>query len=139
MWRDRILDAKKEKGITTKSMAEFVRMPEKTVTRILTGKTPSPYVDTVIALGASVGLSPREVFSETGVVVGDQDLAVLQVEVDRLKEEILEHTTNEESLKSQVSTLTVERDLLRLKLDHKEEIVKHQEEIIKLLRSKINI
>ena len=31
MWRDRILEAKKEKGVTTKSMAEFAQMTEKTV------------------------------------------------------------------------------------------------------------
>ena len=137
MWRDRILEAKKEKDIRTKTMAEFVRMPEKTVSRILSGKTQAPYVDTVIALAQSVGLSPVEVFSETGVVVGDQDLAVLQAEVERLTTERASMIQEMEQLKSQVSALTVENDLLRMKLEHKEELIKTKDEIILLLRSRI--
>ena len=138
MWRDRILEAKKEKGITSKSIAEYAHLTEKTVKRILTDKTQAPYVDTVIAIGAAVGLSPREIFSEAGVVVGDQDSAVLQAEVDRLTNELAELSTEAEKLKSQVSALTVENDLLRLKLEHQEELVKHKDEIIMLLRSKVN-
>lgn len=139
MWRDRILEAKKEKGISTKAMAEFVRMPEKTVSRILSGKTQAPYVDTVIALGASVGLTPEEVFAETGVVVGDQDHAVLQTEVERLTGELASLLAETEKLKSHVSALTVENDLLRMKLEHKEELIKNKDEIILLLRSKVTL
>ena len=137
MWRDRILEAKKEKGIHTKTMAEFARMPEKTVSRILSGKTQAPYVDTVITLGASVGLSPEELFSEAGVVVGDQDLAVLQAEVERLTTERAAMIQEMEGLKSQVTALQVEKDLLFLKLGHQEELVKHKDEIILLLRAKL--
>ena len=88
MWRDRILEAKKEKGISTKCMAEYAGMTEKTVSSILHGKTQEPYISTVITLGASVGLSPVEIFTETGLVVGNQDLAALQAEVDRLNSEL---------------------------------------------------
>ena len=138
MWRDRILEAKKEKGTPTKKMAEFAQLSEKTVTRMLTDPTHVPYVDNVIMIGASVGLSPREIFSETGLVVGDQDLAVLQAEVERLTSEIAELKTDNEKLKSQVSALTVENDLLHLKLEHKDELIKHKDEIITLLRSKVS-
>lgn len=138
MWRDRILEAKKEKGISTKSMAEYAHLSEKTVTRILTDKTQTPYVDNVIILGAAVGLSPRDLFSESGVIVGDQDLAVLHAEVDRLTNENVRLNTEIEKLKGQISALTVEKDLLCLKLEHKEELVKHKDEIIVLLRAKMN-
>ena len=138
MWRDRILEAKKEKDIRTKSIAEFVRMPEKTVSRILSGKTQAPYVDTVIALGAAVGLTPEEIFSEAGVVVGNQDHAVLQAEVERLNTELATLIASTEKLKSQVSALTVENELLQMKLEHKDELVKHKDEIILLLRAKLN-
>jgi transcriptional regulator with XRE-family HTH domain len=138
MWRDRILEAKKEKGIKTKEMADFVRMPEKTVSRILSGKTQAPYVDTVIALGQSVGLTPVEIFSETGLVVGNQDLAILQTEVERFTAELTALIADSEQLKSQVSALTVENDLLQMKLAHKDELVKHKDEIILLLRAKLN-
>lgn len=139
MWRDRILEAKKEKGIKTKAMADFIRMPEKTVSRILSGKTQAPYVDTVIALGQSVGLTPVEVFAETGLVVGDQDFAVLQAEVDRLNDELTTLLADAEKLKSQVSALMVENDHLQMRLEHKEELIKHKDEIIILLRSRLSL
>ena len=89
MWRDRILEAKKEKGITTKYMADYAQMSEKTVARMLSGANTKkgPFIDNVIMLGASVGLTPREIFSETGLVVGDENLATLQAEVDQLRAE----------------------------------------------------
>lgn len=138
MWRDRILAAQKEKGITTKAMAEYAQMTEKSVTRILNNKTANPYVSNVLLLGASVGLSSKEIFSETGVVVGDQDLAILQAEADRLTAELAQRDTDLEGLKHQVTALTVEIDLLRLKLEHKEELIKHKDDIIALMRQKPN-
>lgn len=89
MWRDRILQAKREKGITTKYMADYAQMSEKTVARMLSGVNAKkgPYIDNVIMLGAAVGLTPREIFSETGLIVGDESLARLQAEVDQLRAE----------------------------------------------------
>ena len=139
MWRERILEAKQTKGIRTRTMAEFVRMPEATVSRILSGKTQAPYVDTVIALGASVGLTPEEIFSETGVVVGDQDHAFLEAEVERLRTELAAKTQEMEQLKAQVSALQVENEMLTVKLDHQKELNKHKDEIILLQRSKMNL
>lgn len=89
MWRDRILQAKMEKGITTKYMADYAQMSEKTVARMLSGVNTKkgPYIDNVIMLGAAVGLTPREIFSETGLVVGDENLETLQTEVLELRYE----------------------------------------------------
>ena len=111
-------------------------MHNKLVSVIVIPKTQTPYVGNVISLGASVGLSPKEIFDETGVVVGNQDVAVLQAEVDRLKSELTALNTDAEQLKSQISALTIEKDLLKMKLDHKEELIKHKDDIIALLRAK---
>ena len=138
MWRDRILEAKKEKGISTKSMAEYACLSEKTVKRILTDEGHAPYIDNVIMLGAAVGLSPREIFSETGVIVGDQAHAVMQAEVERLTADLACLNAAAEDLKSQISALNVEKDLLCMKLEHKDELIKHKDEIIMLLRAKVN-
>lgn len=137
MWRDRILEAKKEKGVSTKSMAEFAQLSEKTVKRMLTDVDYAPFVGNVISIGAAVGLSPQEIFMETGSIVGDQDHAILQAEVVRLTNESVELKTEIERLKSQVSALMVENDLLHLKLEHKEELIKHKDGIILLLREKV--
>lgn len=78
-----------EKGITTKYMADYAQMSEKTVARMLSGVNTKkgPYIDNVIMLGAAVGLTPREIFSETGLVVGDENLETLQTEVLELRYE----------------------------------------------------
>jgi transcriptional regulator with XRE-family HTH domain len=133
MWLDRILEAKKEKGITTKSIADSARLPEKTVARILSGKTQAPYVDTVIVLGAAVGLSPREIFSETGLVVGDQDCPGLQEEVTRLTEENAAQAQEILALRAEVGNITAENKLLALELKHKDEILAVHDHYIKRL------
>lgn len=136
MWRDRILAAQKERGVSIRFMAEYARMSEKTVTRILNGKTQTPYVGNVIELGASVGLSPQEIFSETGLVVGNQGLAALQADVERLTAELDEFRADNARLVAREKELTAENDMLRFRLEHKEEILKHKEDIISLLRAK---
>lgn len=134
MWRDRILEAKRAKGVKTKYMADFALMTEKSVNRILSGETQNPYVDNVIVLGAAVGLTPSEIFDETGLVVGGQDLATMQAEVDRLTAELGALTSEVAALKSETTALATENDLLRIKLESKEELIKHKDEIIALLR-----
>ena len=82
MWLERIIEAKKTQNITTKAMAEKVKLPEDTIARILSGKTKDPRLETVMRLGAAVGLNAWEIFAETGTVVGDKNLAELQAELD---------------------------------------------------------
>ena len=130
MWREQIIEAKKTKGITTKMMSEKVRLPEQTITRILSGKTATPRIDTVLDLGASVGLSAWELFSETTSVLGDKNLIMLQEELDRanaaltgLQAEYASLSEEATNLRVENVTLNAELDLLRLKLEHKEEII----------------
>lgn len=129
MWRDRILEAKREKGISTKAMAEFAHMTEKSVGRILSGETPSPYVDSVIILGEAVGLAPTEVFGETGLVVGHQDLAALEAEVARLTAELSE-------LRAEMSALSMENELLHTRERYYLEVMHLKDEIIELYRQR---
>lgn len=130
MWREKIIEAKKAKNITTKIMSEKVRLPEQTIARILSGKTATPRIDTVLDLGAAVGLTPRELFSETTSVLGDENLIVLQEKLDQanvalsaLQAEIASISEENTNLKVQNVTLQAENDLLRIKLEHKEEII----------------
>lgn len=131
MWREKIVEAKKAKGITTKMMSEKVRLPDQTITRILSGKTATPRIDTVLDLGASVGLSPRELFSDTTSVLGDRNLASLQEELERAEATIAALQSQYASLSEETTDLKVrnvalqaENDLLKMKLEHKEEIIR---------------
>lgn len=130
MWREKIIEAKKANNITTKMMSEKVRLPEQTITRILSGKTATPRIDTVLDLGASVGLSAWELFSETISVLGDKNLITLQGELDQanaslsaLQSEYASLSEELTNLKLDYVTLQAENNLLNMKLEHKEEII----------------
>ena len=130
MWRDKIIEAKKAKDITPKMMSDAVRLPEQTITRILSGKTATPRIDTVLSLGESVGLSPAELFSETTAVLGDQSLVALQRELDQanaaltaLQSEFAELSKEMTELKLKNVSLESENKLIHVELEHKQEII----------------
>lgn len=130
MWRERIIEAKKANNITTKMMSERVRLPDTTITRILNRKTPNPRIDTVLDLGASVGLLPRELFSDTTAVLSDKTLALLQEELntanatlDALRAEYTALSEEATDLKVKLVSLQAENDMLKIKLEHKDEII----------------
>lgn len=130
MWREKIIEAKKNKNITTKMMSEKMRLPAQTITRILSEKTATPRIDTVLDLGAAVGLSPWELFSETTSVLGDHNLVALQEELDKanaalsaLQSEFAALSEANTALKVEIVTIQSANDLLKMKLEHKEEII----------------
>lgn len=139
MWRERILEAKQKLGISTKTMSErTMHHPERTIIRLLNGESPNPYVDTVLEVGASVGLSPQEIFSESNLILGDKDLATLQSELEAVKAERDLIAVENEMHKKMVEAQTTELELLKKELAHKDELLAlhnfyktHFEQIIK--------
>lgn len=123
MWLDNLKELKKAKGMTSKSIAEKTNLPERTVSRIFTGDTPNPYVDTLYRIVAVLGGSLDDVLADSKTVVGNANLATLQADVDRLNSELTLAQAELAVLKDKVVNLTAENDLLRLKLEHKEEII----------------
>lgn len=123
MWLDNLKELKKKTGMSSKQIAEKTNLPERTVVRIFSGDTDNPYVDTLRRIVAVLGGSLDDIFAESKTIVGGQDLVAAQAEVDRLTAEVAMLTAENAVLKDKVSTLTAESDLLRLKLEHKEEII----------------
>lgn len=123
MWLDRLKELKKSKGMSAKQIADQTKLPERTVTRIFSGDTDNPYVDTLHRIVTVLGGSLDDILADTKVVVGDQNLVTLQENVDVVTAERDLITAENASLKSQVAALTAENELLRLKLAHKEEII----------------
>ena len=131
---EEIIEAKEAKGITTKQMAEKIKtLPEETIRRILSGKTKTPRVDTVLDLGASVGLSSHEIFEESTAYVGGESFKALQAELDTLKNERESIIAENKSLKEEVTSLSHENDILKIKLELKEEIISTHKYYIKKL------
>lgn len=123
MWRERIIEAKTAQGISTKTMAERMQTNEKTVKRLLTDTSKSPYITTVLDAGLAVGLSPQEIFAETGLLIGNNTHDELQADIDKLTTESVNLQNEIATLKDTISKLNAENDILRLKLEHKEEII----------------
>ena len=123
MWLDNLKELKKAKGMTSKAIADKTNLPERTVSRIFSGDTPNPYVDTLYRIVAVLDGSLDDVLADSKTVVGNANLATLQTDVDRLSSELALAQAELAVLKNKVVNLTAENDLLRLKLEHKEEII----------------
>lgn len=130
MWLDNLKELRKAKGMSVKQIAEQTNLPERTVTRIFSGDTDNPYVDTLHRIVTVLGGSLDGILADTKVVVGGADLITLQADVDRLNGEV-ERLNGELALanaeiavqKSKADALTAENEILRLKLEHKEELL----------------
>jgi transcriptional regulator with XRE-family HTH domain len=85
MWRDRLLEIKKEKGITTKQWSEASGVSVDTINRVMNSKkvkTDAPRIDTIEDLCAGLGVELWEAF-----YLGDKSLVSLQAEINILKAE----------------------------------------------------
>ena len=130
MWLENLKELKKAKGMSSKHIAELTNLPERTVARIFSGDTESPYVDTLHRIVTVLGGSLDDILADTKVVVGDRDMVTLQENVnvvtterDQVAAERNMLAAENAILKDKVVTLTAEIDLLKMQLKHKEEII----------------
>ena len=123
MWLDNLKELKKNKGMTCKQIADATKIPESTIKRIFSGDTDNPYVDTVRRIAIALDSTLDEIFAETKVVVATETLAKVKenTEVAEAERDLL--AAENAVLKDKIAALTAENDLLRLKLEHKEEII----------------
>lgn len=140
MWRERIIETRKAKGITIKMMSDRTpsKIPPETITRILNEKTGDPRISTVLELGESVGLAPWELFAETADLIAYQGFLALQAEVDTLKadkEALVAENEAQKNNANEIVVLNAELDRLRLTLEHKEEIIVLQKQLIDLQKT----
>jgi transcriptional regulator with XRE-family HTH domain len=93
-----------------KQIAESQGLAEKSVSNVLLGKSKNPGVDLIRRIITALGGKWREIFGESDAVIGSQDLATLQAEVDRL-------TVENDKLKAEKDALTADNILLREKVE----------------------
>ena len=123
MWLDNLKDLKKQSGMSAKQIAEKTNLPERTVSRIFSGDTANPLMDTLRRIVDVLGGSLDDIFVESRVRVANTDLIALQAEYDKLQAELANLQAENVSLKEKNVALEVENDRLRLTLEHKEEII----------------
>lgn len=119
------MESKKAQKITPKTISDRTggHLPERTVSRILSGETPNPRIDTIIELGTAVGLSPQELFADTNVVAATETLAEIKENVNVVEAERDLILTENEMLKSKNAALTAENELLKKEIQHKDELL----------------
>ena len=130
MWLDNLKDLKHEKNMTTKQLAERANLPEKTVTRILSGHTVNPYIDTLDRLATALECTIGDILAGTTTVIGDVSLSTLQSSIDALTLErdsiIAERDillADNAILKDKNTALTAEVDLLKMQIMYKDKII----------------
>jgi transcriptional regulator with XRE-family HTH domain len=130
MWLENLKEIKKEKKMSTKQIADKAGLPEKTVSRVLSGHTASPYIDTIDRLATALGVSISDILAGTKTVVGDSNLVELQKIVDDQTAQIEElKATNDlinaenTVLNNKINALSAEIELLKMQLIHKEELL----------------
>ena len=129
-WLINLIELYNRAGMSFKQIAEKENLSEKSVSNVFLGKSKSPGVDLIRRIIHALGGTWREIFAESDAVIATQDIVALQAEVSRLTGE-LETLTKDATfmsaenamLKDKIAVLTAENDLLRLKVEHKEEII----------------
>ena len=106
-----------------REVAEKSTVSEKQVHRIFSGESKNPGVEPVRKIIRAMGATINEIFEESGAVIGGQDLVALQAKVDSLAAENTLLQAQNTILKSKADALSAENDLLRLNLEHKEELL----------------
>ena len=86
MWRDRIAEIKREKGITTREISERSGVSVDTISRILKREdAEAPRIDTIAIIAEKgLGVSLGDIFAQDSA-----EIAELKAEVARLKDELI--------------------------------------------------
>ena len=111
MWRDRLNEIKKEKGISTKEISEKSGLSIDTITRILNSKderSESSRINTIADLCDALGVEVWEIF-----YTGGTSLVLMQAEIELLKNERDNLIAENGALKDKVETLRDKFDSLK--------------------------
>ena len=135
MWLDNLKYYTEKSGIPLKQISEIAMISEKTIDRMLEGKSKTPYADTLYRWCRAIGVSLDDILADTKVVVGTENLATLQNKVEITSAEMDMLVAENNILKDKVATLTAELDLLKMELKHKEEIISIHNYYNKLMSS----
>ena len=124
-WLVNLKELKAKTGMSCKQIADKENLSEKSVARVFSGEAKNPGVDLIRRIIHALGGTWSEIFGESGAVIGGQDLATLQTEVDRLVQEndLLSSNLKIATLdlgvqKEKNAALEAEVALLRVKLDY---------------------
>ena len=123
MWLDNLKELRKQTGMSVKHIAEGTNLPERTVTRIFSGETDNPYVDTLHRIVTFLGGSLDDILADTKVVVATESMVEIKENADAIAAQNDLVSVENEMLKTKVMALTTELELVKKELAHKEELL----------------
>ena len=77
---ERLRALKDKSGMTSKEIAEKSKIPESTVTRILSGKTENPTIITVMAMTKAMGGTSADIFDDDAQIIPSANAIVSDAE-----------------------------------------------------------
>lgn len=125
MFRERILEEKKRLNLSAKTMSDTSRLhlPEETISRVLSGKTADPGVNTVLDLAETVGMKPYEAFMDATLASEFKAFLELKSRSEETEADRIRIIAENENLKSTNAGLVDRIRVLEMELSHKEELL----------------
>ena len=103
---ERLRVLKDKSGMTTKQIAEKCDIPESTVTRIFSGKTPNPTIITVMAMTKAMGGTAADIFDDNAQINTAPTVPkVVVTDLERQNEEMKE--LYKDIIKSKDKTISI--------------------------------
>ncbi len=108
-----------KQGISSSKIAEKANLPDRSVSRFFSGESDDPGILLVGAVINTLGTTWADVAGETG----DRTLAELLTDVEKMTVELERLQKENAELRELNASLTVENDVQRRELKHKEELL----------------
>lgn len=135
VWLSNIQNLIAHCGMSHKKIAEKAMVSEQTVMRLATAKpgdAKNTGLHTFISIVHACGGSVFECIEGSNAQIAGTDYIKLQAQLESMTAELNLALSEIAVLKNTNAAQSAELDLLRLKLDHKEEIIAHKDKIISL-------
>lgn len=122
MWLENLKELKKSKGMTYEQIAEKSRTPLSTVKRIFSGEG-EPLASTMHRIVTAMDGSLDDILADTNVVLSPKTLVEVKenAEVVEAEKEVIE--IKNDMLEAKIAAMTMEIELLKKEIQHKDEII----------------
>ena len=123
MWLENLKDLRERSGKSYKQLSDATKIPESTIKRIFAGTTDDPYISTISKIVTALGGSLDSVLSDTNAVIAPVSVVEVKEEAEAIKAENDVVAAKNDMLEAKVSALTMENELLKREIQHKEELL----------------
>ena len=123
MWLDNLKELKKAKGMTAKQIADVTKIPESTIKRIFAGDTTDPYVTTIHRIVIALGGSLDHILADTNAVLSPESIVEVKENAEVVEAERDLVLAELEMLRAKTAAQETEIQLLKERLQHKEELL----------------